>query len=108
MAATNTKVFDGTTSAAAVPIISGLKGTDTVTNLSETYDTAGVGTGKTLSVATYTVNDGNSGQNYTVTTVANHAGVIVIAVASHLVLHTAPSGQRHCGRCLSDSAGDLC
>ena len=38
-----------------------------MTNLSETYDTENAGTGKTLSVATYTVNDGNGGNNYTVT-----------------------------------------
>jgi hypothetical protein len=48
-AVTNTKVYDGTTSAAAVPIVSGLMGSDTVSNLSETYDTPAVGTGKTLS-----------------------------------------------------------
>ena len=40
---------------------------DTVTGLSETYDTRNVGTGKTLTVAAgYTVTDGNSGGNYTV------------------------------------------
>ena len=40
---TNTKVYDGTTSAAAIPTVTGLKGTDTVTNLSETYNTPGRG-----------------------------------------------------------------
>ena len=39
-AVTNTKVYDGTTSAAAIPTVSGLKGSDTVTNLTETYATA--------------------------------------------------------------------
>src|SRR5581483_7079097 len=75
-AATNTKTYDGTTSAAAVPTASGLVGGDTVTGLAETYDTKHVGTGKTLSVSAYTVNDGNSGNNYTVTTVTNTTGVI--------------------------------
>src|SRR5579884_2333395 len=78
-AATNSKVCDGTTSAAAVPTTSGLVGGDTVTGLAETYDTKHVGTGKTLSVSAYTVNDGNSGNNYTVTTVTNTTGVITKA-----------------------------
>src|SRR5581483_6677344 len=75
-AATNTKTYDGTTSAAAVPTASGLVGGDTVTGLAETYDNKNAGTGKTLSVSAYTVNDGNSGNNYTVTTVTNTTGVI--------------------------------
>jgi hypothetical protein len=47
-----------------------------VTGLAETYDTKNAGTGKTLSVSAYTVNDGNFGNNYTVSTVASIAGVI--------------------------------
>jgi hypothetical protein len=75
-AVTNTKFYDGNNSAAAVPAVVGLKGTDTVTPLAETYDNANVGTGKTLSVSSYTINDGNSGGNYAVTTVPNNTGVI--------------------------------
>jgi hypothetical protein len=75
-AVSNTKTYDGTPGAAATPIVSGLQGTDTVTGLSETYDTKNAGTGKTLSVATYTVNDGDSGGDYAVTTVTNTGGVI--------------------------------
>jgi len=67
-AATDSKVYDATTSAAATPTVAGLQGTDTVTALSETYDTKHVGASKTLSVATYTVNDGNGGGNYNVST----------------------------------------
>lgn len=78
-AATNTKVYDATTSAAATPTVSGLKGTDTVTGLSETYDNKNAGTGKTLSVVSYTVNDGNGGGNYTVTLAPNTTGVITKA-----------------------------
>src|SRR5262249_37413411 len=76
-AVTNTKVYDGNTSAPVVPTVSGLIATDTVTGLAETYDNANVGSGKTLPVSTYTVNDGNNGGNYTVTTVANTTGAIV-------------------------------
>ncbi len=73
----NTKTYDATTSAAAAPTVVGLQGSDTVTGLSETYDTKNAGTGKTLSVAAgYTVSDGNSGGNYTVTAASSTVGVI--------------------------------
>ena len=81
-ATANTKIYDGNTSAAAVPTVSGLQGSDTVTGLAETYDTQNAGTGKTLSVSSYTVNDGNSGGNYTVNTVTSTAGVIEQAIGS--------------------------
>ena len=88
-AVTNTKIYDGTTSAAAIPIVSGLEGSDTVTNLTETYATATVGTGKTLNVSTYTVNDGNGGHNYTVTLVASTTGVITAGVITASSVATA-------------------
>jgi hypothetical protein len=75
-ATANTKIYDGTTDASATPTINGLQGSDTVTGLAETYDTPDAGTGKTLSVSAYTVNDGNGGNNYTVSTVTSTAGVI--------------------------------
>ncbi len=76
-AQTNTKAYDGNTSAAATPTYAGLQPGDTLTGMSETYDTADPGTGKTLTVAPgYTLDDGNSGENYTVTTVADTTGVI--------------------------------
>jgi hypothetical protein len=75
-ATANAKIYDGSTSAAATPTTSGLQGSDSVTGLTETYDTKNAGTGKTLSVSAYTVNDGNSGNNYTVSTATSTAGVI--------------------------------
>ena len=75
-AVTNTKFQNGTTSAAAIPTVSGLEGSDSVTNLTETYASPNVGTGITLSVATDTIIDGNSGKNYAVTLVSNNTGVI--------------------------------
>jgi uncharacterized repeat protein (TIGR01451 family) len=90
----NIKTYDGTTSAAATPTVSGLQGSDTVTGLSETYDTPAVGTGKTLTVSSgYTVNDGNSGGNYTVTTAISKAGVINAAPStfSDLAIAEPPS-----------------
>jgi filamentous hemagglutinin family protein len=75
-AVTNTKTYDGNVSAAATPTLVGLVGGDTATGLSEVYTDRNVGTGKTLNVSGYTINDGNGGNNYAVTTVANGAGVI--------------------------------
>src|SRR5262249_13681270 len=53
-------------------VVTGLKGSDTVTGLSETYDNKNAGSGKTLSVSpSYTVNDGNGGLNYCSADIAN-------------------------------------
>ena len=93
-AAANTKTYDSSTSAAATPTISGLQGSDSVTGLAETYDTKNVGTGKTLSVSAFTVNDGNSGNNYTVNTVASTAGVIIQAA---LTINAVPNTKTYDG-----------
>ena len=75
-AAANTKIYDGTTSATALPTVTpgSLAGGDTAA-FSETYNSAAVGTGKTLTPAGL-VNDGNGGNNYTVTLVDNTSGAI--------------------------------
>ncbi len=82
---TNTKLYDATTTAAAMPIVSGLMGNDTVTGLTEIYANANPGPNKTLSVGAYTVNDGNSGKNYTVTTTNNTTGLIIGPFSQYLV-----------------------
>ena len=76
-AATNTKTYDGTPSAAAVgSITSGsIAAGDTAPAWTETYNNPNVATGKTLTAAG-TVSDGNSGNNYAVTFVNNTSGVI--------------------------------
>ncbi|MGN6424623.1 MAG: beta strand repeat-containing protein, partial [Asticcacaulis sp.] len=67
-AATDTKTYDATTSSTASVGVTGLQGSDTVTGLTQSYDSKNAGS-RTLSVgAGYTVNDGNSGGNYRVTT----------------------------------------
>ena len=75
-ATTNTKVYDATTNAAALPTVLGLKGNDTVTGAKEVYNNAQAGTNKIISVKEFTINDGNSGGNYTVTKVNSTTGVI--------------------------------
>ena len=74
-ATTNTKTYDSTTTAAATPTVTGLQGNDTVTGLAE-FDNANAGTSKTLSVSAYAISDGNSGNNYVVTTVTSTSGLI--------------------------------
>ena len=66
-AAANSKIYDGTTSAAAVPTITSgtLVGTNSI-SVSETYGTKNVGTGLTMT-PTGSVSDGNGGANYAVT-----------------------------------------
>jgi hypothetical protein len=76
-ARTNSRTYNGTLSAAAIPQVDGLLTGDTVTGLAENYTDKNAGTGKTLVVSSgYTVNDGNNGANYIVTTVPNNTGVI--------------------------------
>jgi hypothetical protein len=93
-AAANTKSYDGSTSAAATPTVTGLQGSDSVTGLAETYDTRNVGSGKTLTVSAYSVNDGNSGNNYSVSTVTSSAGVINAATLTV----TANNQLKMCGQ----------
>jgi hypothetical protein len=72
----NTKVFDGTTRAAAIPVVSCLVYNDTVIGRAEQYTSVGPGSGLRLVVSAYTVMDGKSGKNYTVTTIPSMNGVI--------------------------------
>jgi hypothetical protein len=73
-ALTNTKEYDGGTSALATPAVSGLQDTDT-SSYTESYTNKNVGTGKTLTPSG-TVSDGNGGNNYSITLVNNTTGVI--------------------------------
>ena len=74
-ATTDTKTYDGTTSSAAIPTITSgtLAGTDTGA-FTQTFDTANVGTGKTL-IPAGSVSDGNGGANYAITFVNDTTGV---------------------------------
>jgi hypothetical protein len=70
-AVTDSKTYDGATAATATPVVVGtLYGTDTVSGLAQAFMSKDVQgrNGSTLLVTAYTVNDGNQGKNYTVTT----------------------------------------
>ncbi len=88
-AVTDSKIYDGTTSSTGIVTYSGLKTGDTFTGLSQAFaskNVLGVGL-STLDVNSgYTLNDGNGGNNYTVTT-QSAAGTIT----AKAVTLTAPS-----------------
>ncbi len=78
-ATTNTKVYDGNTSALATPSVSGtIFGTDSP-NFTEAYSAATAGTGLTLT-PNGNVTDGNGGLNYTYTFDPIATGVITQAI----------------------------
>ncbi len=75
-AQTDTRVYDATTDSSVVPLItSGTLAPDDYEEFSQSFDTADVGTGKTLT-AEGVVDDGNDGDNYTVTFEDNFTGEI--------------------------------
>ncbi|MBK9520964.1 MAG: hypothetical protein IPO13_04980 [Rhodocyclaceae bacterium] len=83
-AVTDSKVYDATTGSSGTVAKVGLQGSDSVTSLTQSYQSKNV-LGSNLSTlevaAGYTVNDGNSGNNYTVTT-NTAAGTITAATLS--------------------------
>lgn len=79
-AVTDTKTYDGTASSASTPAVTGLFAPDTVTGLVQAFADRHAGSGKTLAVqAGYTVEDGNSGNNYYVDSAAPATGTITPA-----------------------------
>jgi hypothetical protein len=77
-AANNSKTYDGTTSAAAIPTITvGTLATGDTANFIEAYSSKNVGTGLTLTPSG-SVSDGNSGNNYSVTFSTVSTGVITV------------------------------
>ncbi|MGO8835888.1 MAG: beta strand repeat-containing protein [Limisphaerales bacterium] len=82
-AAANSKTYDGTPGAAATPTVtSGSVRSGDTAGFTETYDTKNAGTGKTLTPSG-TVNDGNSGNNYSYTFVATANGTILAATLTN-------------------------
>ena len=79
-AVTSTKVYDGTTASAGVPVITGRKTGDSITNLAQVFADKNVGSGKIINIKSgYVINDGNGGNNYIVNLQSSTAGVITPA-----------------------------
>jgi hypothetical protein len=67
-AVSDSRVYNGNALSSATPtVVSGLVSGDTVSSLSESFDSKNAGP-RTLTVTGYVVNDGNGGANYTVAT----------------------------------------
>lgn len=62
----DTKTYNGTRVSSITPSISGLQSGDSVTGARQRFDASDAGA-RTLSVSAYTINDGNNGNNYSVT-----------------------------------------
>lgn len=83
----DSKIYDATTAAAALPQVSGLQGGDTLLGLAERYADKHAGDQKPLQLAPgYAINDGNGGANYALQLVAEARGTI----AARPVTLTAP------------------
>jgi len=68
-AVTDSKVYDGTTTSTAMPTATGLQTGDTLTGLNQTFankNVLGLNQSVLNSNTSYTLNDGNGGANYTV------------------------------------------
>lgn len=84
-AVTAKKTFDGTTTAPGVPSVSPALATGDSSGFSQSFDTAAVGTGKTLTPSGLAV-DGNGGNNYSYTYQTSSTGEITpIALATGAV-----------------------
>jgi hypothetical protein len=76
-AGTDSKAYDGTRTSTVIPTITvGSLASGDSASWSQTFDTKDVGTAKTLT-PTGTVNDGNGGNNYSVTLATVGTGVII-------------------------------
>ena len=90
----SSRVYDGTTSSSTVPsITAGSLAAGDAANFTERFNTKNVGTGLTLTPAG-SVNDGNGGDNYNVTFVANTAGVIA---AREITVTAVPASKTYDG-----------
>ena len=75
-AATDSKTYNGTTSSVGVPTYSLQAGDATTTAPTQTFNNKNVGSGKTLTASGLVINDGNSGNNYTISYATNTTGII--------------------------------
>ena len=104
-AVSDTKVYDGTTSASAptITITSGSFAFGDVAAFTESFDTKNVGTGKTLTVTGF-INDGNSGNNYALTLTLAPASVTTGVITPLAITVTASDDIKYYDGTTSASA----
>ena len=81
----DSKVYDGTTTSTQVPTVSGLQGTDTVTDLAQAFNSPDVQQATTVAVTSYSVNDDNGGNNYEVITETASGTIAPAAIAVSVI-----------------------
>lgn len=84
-AMSDSRNYDGTAASAGTVSVSGLQGGDTVSGLTQSFDSANAGA-RTLGVdAGYTINDGNGGNNYTLSlnTASGNIAPVALTVAAN-------------------------
>jgi len=74
-AVADTKLYDGTTTSAGIPVVTGTLASGDTANFSQSFDNKNIGTQKAL-LPSGSVNDGNGGNNYIVTFVSKALGTI--------------------------------
>jgi filamentous hemagglutinin family protein len=75
-AQTDSRGYNGTTTSAVAPVVTGTLYDAVGTAATQSFDTKHVGTGKTLTASGLVVNDGNGGSNYSISYVSANTGQI--------------------------------
>ncbi|KAB1158224.1 YDG domain-containing protein, partial [Flavobacterium luteum] len=75
-AVTNTKTYNGTTSSSGVPTYTLQSGDTTTTAPTQSFDTKDIGVTKTLTPIGLVINDGNGGNNYSISYTPMNLGTI--------------------------------
>jgi hypothetical protein len=81
-AQTDNRVYNGTTSSSAAPVVTGTTYDSVGTAATQAFDNRNVGTGKTLTAGGLVMADGNGGSNYAINYVDNTTGVITAAAVT--------------------------
>jgi gliding motility-associated-like protein len=103
-AQTNSRAYNATTSSSVAPVVAALVTGDVITTApTQTFNNANVGTGKILTAAGLVINDGNSGNNYSISYVTNTTGVITTATLTY----TATAANKVYGAAIPTLAGTV-
>lgn len=93
-AVADTKTYNGTQASNLTPAASWLATGDTLTGVQQ-YSDKNAGNGKTLTVTSYSIDDGNGGNNYNVTAVNTNTGGVINKAALTV---TADNASRYAGQ----------